>query len=180
MEGQAILSQQLKDALNRIAASKPTRDPKSGREVLRTKIDSGACAPVIGPEIADDYPLEATEASRNGVGFVSVSGDPMPNHGQRTLVIRKQNGTPMSMRNEVCPCTGPLTSVASLIDSDNFVGFCSLGSFILNLRTNEVDWLERKDNQFELEVEIVPYQEAKKHFDKLSKDSGGLRQSQGA
>ena len=74
------------------------------------------------------------------------------------------------------PCTGPLTAVASLIDSDKFVGFCSLGSFILDMRTNEVDWLERKDDQFELELEIVPYAEAKQYLDQMEKDSGGRRQ----
>ena len=79
----------------------------------------------------------------------------------------------MSMRNQVCRCTGPLTSVASLIDADNFVGFCSLGSFILNLRTNEVDWLERKDDQFELELEVVPYAEAKHHLESM--EPGGPR-----
>ena len=100
----------------------------------------------------------------------------MPNHGERTLVVRKQNGTLMSMRNEVCNCTGPLTSVASLIDADKFVGFCSLGSFILDMRTNEVDWLERKDDQFELELEIIPFSEAKQHLEGVRGDSGGPRQ----
>ena len=174
MEGQAILSQQLKDALNRIAASKPPRNSKNGCEVLRTKIDSGACAPVIGPEVASDYPLEENEMSKHGVGFVSASGDPMPNHGSRNLVVRRPGGRLMkSMRNDVCSCTGPLTGVAPLIDAGNFVGFCSLGSFILDLNTIEVDWLERKYYKFELELEIVPYSEAKPLLDKAKKESGG-------
>ena len=97
----------------------------------------------------------------------------MPNLGERVLLVKKPSGRSTSMRNQVCPCTGPLTSVASLIDSDNFVGFCSLGSFILDLRTNEVDWLERKDDQFELELEVVPYAEAKKHLEAMN--SGGPR-----
>ena len=65
------------------------------------------------------------------------------------------------MRNQVTPRTGPLTSVAKMIDANNFVGLCSQGSFILDLETNEVDWLERVGDCFEIELEVLPYAEAK-------------------
>ena len=159
MEGQALLSQQLKDALNRIAAAKPTRKA-NGRETIRTKVDSGACEPVLNPEVAVDYPLEETEASRKGVAFVSASGDPMPQLGKRTLVVKMPSGALMSFTNQVCQCTGPLTSVAKMVDADNFVGFSTAGSFILNMRTGAIDWMERKDDCFELELEVLPYAEA--------------------
>ena len=71
--------------------------------------DSGACGPVINPEVAADYPLEETEASRKGVAFVSASGDPMLNHGQRLLLVKKPSGRIVAMRNRVTPCTGALT-----------------------------------------------------------------------
>ena len=90
-------------------------------------------------------------------------------------MVKKPSGSLMSMRNQVCPCTGSLTSVARLIDSDHFVGFSSAGSFILNLRTNEVDWLTRKDDQFELELEVIPYVEAKQHLEKMKSGGPGRR-----
>ena len=90
-------------------------------------------------------------------------------------MVKKPSGSLMSMRNQVCPCTGPLASVAKLIGSDNFVGFSSLGSFILNLRTNEVDWLTRKDDQFELELEILPFAEVKKHLESIKSGGPGRR-----
>ena len=68
--------------------TKPSRTA-SGREKIRTKMDSGACEPVINPETAADYPITETEASKKGVAFVSASGDPMPNMGGRILVVRK-------------------------------------------------------------------------------------------
>ena len=172
-KAQAILSQQLKDALNRIAASKPAPKSKDDREMLRTKIDSGACDPIIHPELAQDYPTIETEASKHGVGFILASGDPMPNLGERVLLVKSLGGSTIkSMRNNVVQCTGPLTSVAKLIGANNFVGFSSLGSFILDLTTGEVDWLERKDDCFELELEVVPYVEAKQHLDNVSGNSG--------
>ena len=130
---------------------------------------------MINPETAIDYPTVETDASKKGVSFVSASGDPMPNHGEKVLLVQKPSGRLMSMRNTVCPCTGPLTSVAKLCDADHFVGFCSAGSFILNLRTNEVDWLTRKDDQFELELEIVPFAEAKKHLGEMKSGGPGHR-----
>ena len=124
-------------------------------------MDSGACDPVINPEVAADYPLEATDASRKGIAFVSASGDPMPQFGQRLLVVRKPSGRLNAMKNQVTNCTGPLTSVAKTIDANNFVGFSQAGSFILDLETGDVDWLTRVDDTFELELEILPYAEAK-------------------
>ena len=84
----------------------------------------------------------------------------MPNHGEKVLVVKTPSGEIKKMRNQVCQCTGPLTSLSKLVDADNFVGFSSAGSFILNMRTGSIDWLERKDDRFEMELEVVPYSEA--------------------
>ena len=70
------------------------------------------------------------------------------------------------MRNQVTSCTGPLTSIAQMVDADNFVGFSKKGSFILNLNTGEIEMMERVDDTFEIEVEIVPYAEAKPQLEK--------------
>ncbi len=85
----------------------------------------------------------------------------MPNHGERLLAVRKPSGKVVAMMNQVAPCTGPLTSVAKMVDAGQFVGFCSLGSFILVLESGDVDLLERVDDCFEIELEILPYAEAK-------------------
>ena len=129
-------------------------------------VDSGAWCTVIGPEIAQDYPLKETEASRKGLSFISASGDPMPNHGERTLVIKTPGGSLKTMRSQVTPCTGSLTSIAQMVDADNFVGFSKRGSFILNLNTGELEMMERVDDTFELELEVVPYAEAKPMLEK--------------
>ena len=43
----------------------------------------------------------------------------------------------------------------------------------INLKTNEVDWLERKDDRFELELKIVPFAEAKQFIETTTKS--GIR-----
>ena len=85
----------------------------------------------------------------------------MPNHGQRTLVVKTPSGQLKSMRNQVTPCTGALASIARMVDADNLVCFSKAGSFILDLQTDNVEWMERKDDCFEMALEVVPYAEAK-------------------
>ena len=84
----------------------------------------------------------------------------MSNLGERVLAVKMPSGRRLSMRNQVCPCTGPLTGVAQMVTEDKFVGFSKAGPFILDLKTGNIDWLERNDDTFELELEVVPYDEA--------------------
>ena len=51
--GQKLLSEALKETLDKLATS-PATASKSGRTTIRTKIDSGACEPVIPPTVALD------------------------------------------------------------------------------------------------------------------------------
>ena len=160
-EGFAALSGQLKEALNRVTSARPKRTSKSGYEVIRTKIDSGACEPVIDAETACDYPLEGTDASRRGIAYISASGDAMPNHGARHLVVRRPSGKLAAMSNNVTNCAGPLTAVTKTVDANNLVAFSPFGSFIMDLSDNSIDWLERVEDGYELELEVLPYSEAK-------------------
>ena len=117
--------------------------------------------------MAEDYPLRETEASKQGMSFISASGDPMPNLGERVLVVKSPSGHVSVMRNQVVNCTGPLTAVSRCIDAGKFVGFCSEGSFILDRETGAFDLLERTDDCFELELEIIPYSEAEPELEQL-------------
>ena len=86
----------------------------------------------------------------------------MPIHGDKILVAKTPGGVNKIMRNTVCPCTGPLTSVAKLCDAENLVAFSNYGSFIMDLKTGAIVWMTRtKDDCYELELEVVPYSEAK-------------------
>ena len=65
------------------------------------------------------------------------------------------------MANNVVPCTGALTAVASLNDNNQFVGVHPDGAFIYNLTTKTLERIERVEDSFELELEVVPYEAAK-------------------
>lgn len=167
-KGIAIVSGQIKDTLARLHEEESRRPRAPGqREKTRTKVDSGACDSVINEAVAEDYPLREIEASKVGMSFVSASGDPMPNLGEKIMLVKSPSGVARSMRNQVVNCTGPLTSVARLIDVGNFVGFCSEGCFILDPNTGAFDLMERKGGCFELELELVPFNEAAPELGKL-------------
>ena len=124
-------------------------------------MDSGACDLVIGPEVAVDYPIEGTEASRRGIACVFASGDPMPNHGMRKLIVNIPCGKLFKMGNNVTNCTGPLQAAIETVDANIFVAFSPFWSFIVDLDDNSIDWLERVEDGYELELEAIPYQDAK-------------------
>ena len=91
----------------------------------------------------------------------------MPIHGDKILLVKTPGGGLKTMRNTVCPCTGALTSVAKMNDSDHMVVFSKRGSFIMHESTGDIDWMTRtKDDSCELELELVPYSEAKPILEK--------------
>ena len=101
----------------------------------------------------------------------------MPNLGQKTLLVKTPAGHMRGMRNTVVNCTGALTATSRLVDENNFVGHSPEGSFILNMDQGEFDMLERVDDCFELELEIVPYAEAASILKDMGLDQGFQRRS---
>ena len=80
----------------------------------------------------------------------------MPNFGQRTILVKTPSGSMRAMRNEVTECTGAPTATSQMVDANNFVGHSPWGSFMLDLSTGECDEIERVDDCFEMELEVVP------------------------
>ena len=89
----------------------------------------------------------------------------MPNHGERKLVVKRPSGKLAVMRNNVTNCTGPLTAVTKTVDANNLVAFSPYGSFVMDLDDDSIDWLDRVEDGFEMELEVLPYDEAKKLLD---------------
>ena len=138
-------------------------------------MDSGACDPVIGPEMAADYPIEATEASKRGIAYVSASGDPMPNYGGPNLVVKRPCGKLSKMGNNVTDCTGALQAVTKTVDANNMVVFSPYGSFVMDLDDNSIDWMERVDDGYELEYEVLPYADAKPLLEAHRRSQSGFQ-----
>lgn len=82
-----------------------------GDEIIRTKVDSGACDLVIGPEVAVGHPLTETEASKRGIAYVSASGGPMPDRGEWKLLVKRPCVKLSSMQNNSTNCIRSSTAV---------------------------------------------------------------------
>ena len=135
------------------------------RQVIRTKMDSGACDSVANFGVGEDYPIVETKESKNQV-FQSATGDTMPNHGERTLLVKTASGKLKALKKQICDCTGPLTSIPKTCDNNHFVGLGKTGGFILDLRDQSIEWIDRNDDAYEMELEIIPYDEAKPLLEK--------------
>ena len=90
----------------------------------------------------------------------------MPNHGERTLLTKASSGKSKTLKKQICDCTGPLTSIPKVCDNDQFVGLGKTGGFTLDLSDKSIEWIDRIDDEYSMELEIVPYDEAKPLLEK--------------
>ena len=84
------LAAELTETINRPASSKP-KASSGNRQVIRSKMDSGACDSVADFSVGADSLVVETEESKRQV-FQSGTGDTMPNHGERTLLVKAPSG----------------------------------------------------------------------------------------
>ena len=71
-----------------------------------------------------------------------------------------------ALKKQICDCTGPLTSIPKMCDQNHFVGLGKNGGFILDLSDKSIEWIERDGDEYAMELEIVPYAEAKPILEK--------------
>ena len=67
----------------------------------------------------------------------------------------------MTAKHNVAPSIGALTAVSKLVGAGHFVGFHPNGAFIYNISTGAVGQIERIHDCYEIELEVVPYSQAK-------------------
>ena len=133
-----------------------TAKPNNGWIHMETTIDSGAVETVCGPEVAAEYITRETEASKRGDHWVSASGDPIINHGEKTVVITMGNRELGTMTYQVADVTKPLASVACICGARHRVVFDDEGSFIENNVTGAIDWLRQSNNTYVLDTWAMP------------------------
>ena len=104
--------------------------------------------------------------SAKGLNYTSAAGTPVPSYGAQTLLVRTPGGKLMTAKHNVVPSTGALTSVSKLVDNGHFVGFHPDGAFIYNISTGAVEKLHRVNDCYEMELEVVPYAQAKPLLEK--------------
>ena len=87
---------------------------------------------------------------------MSASGDPIINHGEKTLIVSTQNEELRSMKYQVADVTKPLASVAKICHAGHRVVFDDEGSYIENKATGTKDWLREHNNTYVLDTWVLP------------------------
>ena len=115
-------------------------------ETMAVIIDSGASVPVFPPSMASAYPLQESEASRNGDEYEIANGEAIPCLGEKKFAVLTMEGTLRGYGSQCAEITKALQSVRALNASGHAVCF-GLGPeggehVIVNRMTGEVNYMD--------------------------------------
>ena len=79
------------------------------------------------------------------------------------------------MDNNATNCTGALQAATKTVDANNLVVFSPYGSFIMDLDDSSIDWMERAADGYELEYEVIPYEDAKPLLEAQRQATSGIQ-----
>ena len=137
------------------------RDPTGGWQKLSITVDSGAAESVIPTGCIDGWEVTAPP---HPIFYQSATGETMANEGSQTLPFATNTGALRAMTFQNTNVTKPLASVKRITESGHAViflpeiidGVQSMGSFIMNLKTGEIDKMREEDGNYVMDVWVPP------------------------
>ena len=155
-------------------------DQKSVMEVANTeqdweritlKIDSGAVDTVMPPTVGKHFPLEETERSRKGEGYLAANNSVIPHYGMRKLRGQSDTYKPMSMIAQVAGVKSALVSVNRILEAGNRVHFESGNCYVEHVKSGRRTKVIERNGAFEVGFWVARAQE--------SQTKGGVVSEQG-
>ena len=137
------------------------RDSRAGWVKVTAVVDSGSAENAMPPGAVPFIGTEPSEGSRSGKVYRGAGGEPIPNQGQKVMVIKTLEGQSRKSNWQVCPVTRPLMSVARITAAGNRVYFDEKSPHIKNLRTGEITKLRKEGNMFVIDFWVKKPGEAK-------------------
>ena len=119
---------------------------------MRAVMDSGAADNVLPVDMAVNFPLLETDASRRGQVFATADGGVLPNKGERMVTMTTQDGTRVCGKYQVAGVTKALNSIAKICDRGNEVVFRKDCGFIRANDTGKKTWFKRNQDVYHLET----------------------------
>ena len=116
-------------------------------------VDSGAAVTCLKPDEATDHPLIRAE----GRQLRSAGGDEIHSYGDRHVGLCGSDGRTRILRCGVADVRKNLLAVCQLVDQDHDVVFSKRGSYIKHVPTGWKVNMTRKNNVFEIEMDVVPH-----------------------
>ena len=155
----------------RVATSKPTgmRQSCSGGLLANLEwgeweeipcgitIDSGAAETVMPEKMAKKYEIMPSIGSEAGVEYVSATGEPIPNLGEKCLNLMTPDGSMRMMTMQVAKgVSKALGSVSRICAAGHKVVFDDQGSYIEHKQTGHLTWLMQENGVYVLDAWIAP------------------------
>ena len=118
-------------------------------------IDSGASENVISEKIAPQFKVKPSQGSREGVRYVTASGETMGNRGEKDIKVMTSEGHRCLLKMQVTDVKKPLMSVARICDAGHRVIFTKDGGTIEHEVTGQTTKFKRIDNVYRLKVGVA-------------------------
>ena len=123
------------------------------------KIDSGAVDTVMPPSMAKYFPLEETERSKRGEGYLAANNSVIPHYGMRKLRGQSDAYRPMTMIAQVAGVKSALVSVHRLLEAGNRVHFERGNCYVEHVKSRARTDIAEKDGTFEVGFWVPKAQE---------------------
>ena len=123
---------------------------EQGWERIALKIDSGAVDTVMPPTIAQHFPLEETERSKSGEGYLAANNSVIPHYGMRKLKGQSDVYKPISMIAQVAGVKSALLSVNRLLEAGNRVHFEPGNCYVEHVKSRTRTKIIERNGAFEV------------------------------
>ena len=133
---------------------------QNGWRKIRVVMDSGAAECVAPRDMAPQYRISDSVASRSGVFYTSADGGRLDNLGQQELPIAFDNGTRAVATFQIANVSRPLMSVSRICELGNRVLFGASGGVIVNLESGQVTPFEKQDGVYIFSMWMPPLSES--------------------
>ena len=156
-----------------LTEGQPAPSPEGGRDLcaawsseqngwrkIRVVMDSRTAECVAPRDMAPQYRISDSVASRSGVFYTSADGGRLDNLGQQELPIAFDNGTRAVATFQIANVSRPLMSVARICELGNRVLFGASGGVIVNLASGQVTPFEKEDGVYAFSMWIPPLSES--------------------
>ena len=121
-----------------------------GWERVVLKIDSGAVDTVMPPTVARYFPVEETERSKVGAGYLAANNSVINHYGMRRMKGQGDNYRPMSMIAQVADVKSTLVSVHRLLEAGSRVHFEQGNCYVEHVTTQRRTDIIERNGAFEV------------------------------
>ena len=121
-------------------------------EVIKCKLDSGACETVFKPEAAQAFKLQETEASKNGLNFTAANGTEIKNYGKRDIKGYTGDWCPIEQSVQIAEVKRNLASAIKIVKAGNRIVLDDEGSYIEDKKSGRQIKIKMGEGEFEFDL----------------------------